>query len=62
MAADSSSGQTVPVEDALRTQIIINQALIELLVAKEVFSKEELLAQVRSIRDEMEAVGAAASA
>ncbi len=59
---EDTSRQTVSVEDALRTQIVINQALIELLVTKKVFSKEELLNQVRSIRDEVGTTGSEDSA
>ena len=37
-------------EDALRTEMLVNQALIDLLVAKGVFSREELLERIEAIR------------
>ena len=38
--------EEVPIEEALRMEIIINQALIDLLVEKGIITKEELLEKV----------------
>lgn len=37
-------------EEALRIEIIVNQALIDILVAKKIISEEELIASVRKIK------------
>lgn len=42
--------ETVSVEEALQTEMLINQALIDLLVSKGIITQEELLAQVQAIR------------
>ena len=42
----------VSAEDVLRTEIIVNQALIDLLITKQVISEEELIAGIQNIRRE----------
>lgn len=44
----------VSIEEALRMEININQALIDLLIEKGIITEEELLEKVRLIRGEME--------
>ena len=45
---------TVSLEEALRTEIIINQALIDILIAKQIISEDELVNYIRKIRYEQE--------
>ena len=42
-----------PLSEALNMEIIINQALIDILVAKGVITQEELMAKIEEIREEM---------
>ena len=39
-----------PAEEILRTEITINQALIDLLIAKQVITEEELVSSIQKIR------------
>jgi hypothetical protein len=52
MAERIPSQITVSLEEALRAEIIINQALIDILIAKEIISEEELVNCIRQIRYE----------
>ena len=52
MAERIPSQITVSLEEALRAEIIINQALIDILIAKEIISEEELVNCIRQIRCE----------
>lgn len=56
MEEKTDSSQTISIAEALKTQIVVNQALVNLLVEKEIFSREELMEHVRMIKQEMEAV------
>jgi hypothetical protein len=56
MEEKRDSSQTISIAEALKTQIVVNQALVNLLVEKEIFSREELMEHVRRIKQEMEAV------
>ena len=40
--------------DALKTQIVVNQALVNLLIAKGVFTREEFMEQIRVVKHELE--------
>ena len=42
----------ISAEEVLRTEIIVNQALIDILIAKQVISEEELVNSIRKIRQE----------
>lgn len=44
----------ISAEEALRTEIILNQALIDLLIAKNLISEDELINGVRRIKRERE--------
>ena len=58
MEEKSDTTQKISIAEALKTQIVVNQALVNLLVAKEIFTREELMEHVRAIKQEMEdAVG-----
>lgn len=42
--------ETVSLEEALKTEMLISQALINLLVAKGLISQEELLEEIKELR------------
>ena len=44
----------VTVEEALRMEIILNQALTDILIEKGIFTEEELLEKVKDVKREME--------
>jgi len=50
MAERIKSPTIISTEEALRIEIIVNQALIDILIAKEIVSEEELIAGVRKIK------------
>ena len=53
--AERIKPQTViSAEALLRTEIIVNQALIDILIAKQIFSEEELVDSIGKIRLEQE--------
>ena len=54
MAARSKSQGFISAEEVLRTEIIVNQALIDILVAKQIISEEELVKSIQKIRWEQE--------
>ena len=54
MAERIRSQTGISLEDALRTEILVNQALIDILIAKQVISEEELVASLQKIRNEQE--------
>ena len=41
-------------EEVLRTEIIVNQALIDILITKQIISEEELVDSIGKIRQEQE--------
>jgi hypothetical protein len=45
--------EEVSVEEALRIEIVINQALTDLLVEKGIVTEAELLEKVKDLREEM---------
>ncbi len=44
----------ITAEEALRTEIILNQALIDILITKKIISEDELIRNIRKIRRERE--------
>ena len=44
----------ISAEEALRTEIILNQALIDILIAKKLISEDELISGIRKIKRERE--------
>lgn len=52
MAEHIPSQITVSLEEALRTEIIINQALIDILIAKQIISEDELVISIQKNRQE----------
>lgn len=53
MANQEKSTDVVSLHEALQMEIVINQALTDLLIEKGVLSKEELLAKIEEVRREM---------
>jgi hypothetical protein len=53
--AESFNQQTaLEAEEVLRTEIIFNQALIDILIAKKIITADELVNTIRNIRHEQE--------
>jgi hypothetical protein len=51
--ADQNKSQTfISAEEVLKTEIIVNQALIDILIAKQIISEKELLESMAKIRME----------
>ena len=44
----------ISAEEVLKTEIIVNQALIDILVAKQIISEEELVDSIGKVRQEQE--------
>ena len=41
-------------QDILRTEILVNQALIDILIAKKIITEEELVESIKNIKREQE--------
>lgn len=54
MSEKTDSEKTVSVADAIKTQVLVNQALINLLVGKGIFTKEEFMEHFRAVKQELE--------
>jgi hypothetical protein len=54
MAEQIKTSTVISAEDALRTEIILNQAVIDVLIAKGIFSENELINSIRKIKKEHE--------
>ncbi|MEN8136757.1 MAG: hypothetical protein ABFS18_14680 [Thermodesulfobacteriota bacterium] len=52
MAEQLEQSEPVPVEEALQMEMIINQALIDILIAKDIFSEDELIDKIKELREE----------
>ena len=52
MAELTTRKNLISAEEVLRTEIIVNQALIDILIAKQVISEEELVKGIQKIRQE----------
>ena len=44
----------ISAEEALKTEIILNQALIDILINKQIISEDELITGIRKIKKERE--------
>jgi hypothetical protein len=53
MANKANPNDIIPLREALNMEIMINQALIDILVAKGIITQEELMAKIEEIRREM---------
>ena len=54
MAESFNQHTSLEVEEVLRTEIIFNQALIDILIAKKIITEDELVNSIRNIRYEQE--------
>ena len=54
MAEVIQTQTVITAEEALRTEIILNQALIDILIAKQIISEDELITGIRKIKMERE--------
>jgi len=54
MAELITNPTVISAEEALRTEIILNQALIDLLIAKKIISGDELISGIKKIKREQE--------
>ena len=52
MAESINQVTSISVGEVLKTEIIVNQALIDILLAKQIISEEELVNSIRKIRQE----------
>ena len=52
--ADTTNKQEVSLREALHTEIIINQGLIELLVAKGIITHTELMDKIQEVKKRMD--------
>ena len=50
MAKCNARENHISAEEILRTEIIVNQALIDILIAKQVISEEELVSSIQKIK------------
>ena len=53
MSRKTKSKKTISAQDVLRTEIIVNQALIDVLIAKRLVTEEELLKSIQNIKREL---------
>ena len=53
MANKANSNDVLSLREALNMEIIINQALIDILVAKGIFTQKELMEKIEEIRREI---------
>jgi hypothetical protein len=56
MANKANPKDIIPLREALNMEIMINQALIDVLVAKGIITQEELMAKIEQIRREIPSV------
>jgi hypothetical protein len=54
MAEVIQTQTVISAEEALKTEIILNQALIDILIAKQIISEDELISGIRKIKMERE--------
>ena len=52
MSRKTKSKKTISAQDVLKTEIIVNQALIDVLIAKRLITEEELLKSIQNIKRE----------
>ncbi|MBW2467626.1 MAG: hypothetical protein JRF02_10030 [Deltaproteobacteria bacterium] len=54
MAELITNPTVITAEEALKTEIILNQALVDILIAKKIISEEELISGIKKIKLERE--------
>lgn len=52
MAEQITTSTVISAEEALRTEIILNQALVDVLISKGIFSEDELISSIRRLKRE----------
>ena len=52
MAERKTPGNDISAHDILKTEIIVNQALIDILLAKQIITEEELVSSIQNIKRE----------
>jgi hypothetical protein len=52
MAELFDTSAVITAEEALKTEIILNQALIDILITKKIITEEELIAVIKKIQQE----------
>jgi len=52
MAERMNQQDSISAEELLKTEIIVNQALIDILIAKQFITEKELVDSIRNIRQE----------
>jgi hypothetical protein len=50
MEERKTPGNTISAHDILKTGVIVNQALIDILIAKQVITEEELIGSIQNIK------------
>ena len=50
MAERTPPGNAISAHDILRTEVIVNQALINILIAKRLITEEELVSSIQNIK------------
>ena len=53
MANKANPKDIIPLREALNMEIMINQALIDIIVAKGIITQEELMTKIDELRKEM---------
>ena len=53
MASTDPEREEISLKEALYMEVLINQALVDLLVAKGVITQEELMDRIQVIREEL---------
>jgi hypothetical protein len=56
MAENNKTPKMISAEEMLRVEILINQALIDILIAKEIISEKEILYAIGKIKSEQHQV------
>jgi hypothetical protein len=52
MAKETKPKKVISAQDVLKTEMIVNQALIDVLLAKRLITEEELLKSIQNIKRE----------
>ena len=53
MAEKLDQAETVNLVEALKMEMIINQALMDLLISKGIITEEEMMAKIKAVKESM---------
>jgi len=53
MAEKLDKSETVDLVEALKMEMIINQALMDLLISKGIITEEEMMAKIKAVKESM---------